>query len=241
MTFREFFSSPWSNLISLMIGIVGTLLSYNGVPRASVSYQASVVKLIDSGQVGDTLTVFNKEGQKIVGNVYALDLVFWNSGNVLLGKSSDRLREPLGVALSPETSRILASTIQKQNFDKRFIKVQQNGPNQDKFDLDEFDPGDAFRILLLFEGTEDTVFSIAGKIGNGEIIDYSPPSGSDQFKTNGDYLVYGFNHNTVFRISILFIHGVVHYDRDWVEDHLPVDLDSFEISGNYIFDLVPVS
>jgi hypothetical protein len=152
--------SHWSNLISLIFGIVGTLLTLSGSPRGEISYQGNIIRLIDADRLAESLSVLDRDGKRIKGNVYAIDIVFWNSGTLPTGKTSDRFREPINLEVSPETGEIISTSIQKANFDEVNLNIRQTYPFQAIFDWDQFDPGDAFRALILFQGTEETTFKI---------------------------------------------------------------------------------
>jgi len=54
--------------------------------------------------------VLDQNGQKIKGNVYAIDIVFWNSGNLATGKTSGRIREPINLEISWYVPRFVLKT-----------------------------------------------------------------------------------------------------------------------------------
>ena len=184
------------------------MASVSVYPHGQISYQGNIVRLVDADRVADSLIVTKRDGQKIKGSIYAIDIVFWNSGNLSVGKTSDRLREPLNLELSPESGEIISSSVQKANFDEHILKLRQSYPFQEIFDWDQFDPGDAFRVSILFEGTDETTFRIAGKIVGVSLTNLSPPKANARLNMNGDYVIYGFEHNSTFRgivICIFFI------------------------------------
>jgi hypothetical protein len=207
MSFKDWLQrqSPWSNLISLLVGVLGTAATLGTSPHGEISYQGNIIRLIDADRVANSLTVLDQSGNKIKGNVYAIDIVFWNSGNLSTGKTSDRLREPINLEISPEGASIIDKTIQKVNFNAHLLKIVQNNPFQVNFDWDQFDPGDAFRALIIFEGTEETTFKIGGKVVGVSLRDLSSPSSTKlELRINYDYILYGYNHNNTFRMLLLF-------------------------------------
>jgi hypothetical protein len=62
MSFKDWLErlDPWSNLISLLVGIIGTvatLATLSSNPRGEISYQGNIIRLIDADRVANSLTV----------------------------------------------------------------------------------------------------------------------------------------------------------------------------------------
>ncbi len=167
MTQLNDFKKP-VNIISLLIGVLGIILSllfyFNGKKIKSISYSiAETPSLIfDSQNSTSAIKLYEKDTILIKRNVYLLTGTIWNSGNLPIDKTDVRI--PITLNLN-KSDRILDFSVTKQK-DASIASFVLNkiGNNILKLDWKYFDPNFGFSFQIIYEGDISNNFQLYGKI-----------------------------------------------------------------------------
>jgi hypothetical protein len=155
----------WFGVAGIVIGILLSVYFYFAAKQSGdVALDFKTVKIVQSGM--PILKIFDDQNQPIASDVFGLEVTVWNDGDFPLGEKSIRVRRPLTITLDP-TVRILGAQLQATGKSATQTEMGIN-PNVSKESIQitwrEFDPGDAFKILILYTAKTQSVVSTSGRI-----------------------------------------------------------------------------
>jgi hypothetical protein len=141
------------NMTFLVLGVAGLLFGWyeykEAVPNPQLAMNTTTQIVWDYTSANPELTVLDKAGQKVDGDIYASQITVWNSGNVRLDNvdESTIIRKPLTFFLQG-TGRILSASITKSLQSAGDWSVDSS-PALATMHWRHFDLGAAVQVLLL--------------------------------------------------------------------------------------------
>lgn len=160
---------PWITVIGLLCGLWGVYATFRPNEASSVSYSLKSIAIVQPSNLATSLTVTDKDGRKLTDNIFALSVTVWNSGDFTLGKQSDKVRVPLNIRVGG-SAKVVDSFVQRATLDKALLRVVQSSANSVQIQWDQFDPGDAFILTLLYEASEQEEAVVEGKFVNTSLV-----------------------------------------------------------------------
>ena len=167
-----------ASLISLLVGIVGTLLTihFRAKPRISVQYNSRVIIGNEDSALPKNVQIFHNG--KSVPCVTKSIVVIWNSGNRTIKRAdivqSDLIKiivhglpdpnAPKGATRALLQSQVLEVSLPKITTRSNGFNVMSpsNSPNWVLCDFDYLEPGDGATVSILHDGRR--YLSIHGKV-----------------------------------------------------------------------------
>lgn len=147
--------------------IFGALLSayfyFASKPTGHVALFFKTVKIAQAGM--PIIKIYDDQNRPITSDVYGLEIVVWNNGNFPLGEKSDRVRRPLVIRLDPDAN-VLGSQIQATGATatEREMRVTPTiVPHGVELGWAEFDPGDAFKLLIIYTSKDQSNISFTSR------------------------------------------------------------------------------
>jgi hypothetical protein len=175
-TWREDLRKP-VNALSIGIGVIGlvfaiaTWIISHQVAALSVkivqipvfdSQQAiSVITRPDGGSIRMPVTVLDGSGKPIDTNIYAAEVAVWNSGDFELGQT--KIRRPLVIAMGG-TAKILDAGISRVTEPADDISALVDSSHTVTVTWHYFDPGDGFRIRVLYTSDKQEALDLSTNI-----------------------------------------------------------------------------
>src|SRR3954447_10485288 len=102
--------SHWIGIFGIAFGfIVSSYFYFSSKPKGEISLKYKTVKIVQAG--APIIKILDSENQQIISNVFGLETIIWNSGDLALGRSSDRIRRPLSIILDADVG-ILGAVVQ---------------------------------------------------------------------------------------------------------------------------------
>lgn len=153
--------------IAVALALAGAALSlylyYKGIKSGELYYQISQVQAFDQRSMGpigsdasEPIRVVDQKGEPIRSNIYAANIDVWNGGSDEIRKSD--VRSPFRLILSGNTSFYnLVMFGQTNNNRDAFKLVDKN-----TIDWEHFDPGEGFRLRLLYASDDKQKLAIEG-------------------------------------------------------------------------------
>jgi hypothetical protein len=196
-TMIDWIKANWLGIVGILVGVVGIAYAIFTTAHSSVSYQGKTIQLIDSSRIGGALSVNDRDGNKIRSNVYALDLLFWNSGDISLDSATDRVRKPIKITLTPSTANIVDAQVQKTNnyLDRDSLHISRVIPSVLEVTWKQFEPGDAFRMLIVYASDNAASFDVDGYIVRTKLVDWTNYEGLDAPTSKNIFGQLGFDYN----------------------------------------------
>lgn len=165
---RTFFSPNMVNLMSLAIGLGGFVFGIYAFlanrQNPEVSFQTTQIKVVDGSLPIQAITVNDKDGRKITGDVYGAEITLWNSGNVDFGP--EKVRNPVRVTL-PREAHILDSAIIGEipkGRDSFALRGDGTDPQTLFIAWRFFDPGEGVKIRLIYSAPEQEAIKPVGAL-----------------------------------------------------------------------------
>lgn len=161
------------NIVSLSIGLLSILLAvtfyFKSKRTKIISYAKRSYRIITnrfSNIEGVKVLLFDKE----VETVTSTRIAIWNGGSKTIYDTDVATLNPIIVS-AIDNERIYKSTIIEVSNDSSNISMSevQNQPNAWKLDFEYIDPGDGAVIEIIHNGTEESDFSIDGKLKGGKL------------------------------------------------------------------------
>lgn len=213
----SFINSPWSNLIGMLIGFVGIILSVYFYNLTKQERQPAYVidpghiSIIDSLALGNTpLMLSDSSGRQINGDVSLSKLYFWNAGNLSIRR--ENVLEPINISVG-EGSEIIDYRIIKSSraLVRPEIKPVLNSDGRKlELSFDILEGMDGVAIQLVYLGRPPGGLSVNGTI-----------EGASSFLTNQDLVTGPFWKELAITISaIIFLITSFQFAfsfTDWLE------------------------
>jgi hypothetical protein len=156
-------NNHWVGVAGIAIGCVFSIYFYLGSqPTGEISLLFNTVKIAQATQ---GIKILDSHDIPISSDVYALEIVVWNTGALSLGVKSDRIRRPLSIILGG-ASRILVAQVQRTlGASLAELNIQPNISDKTiMIDWTQFDPGDAFKLLIVYSAKVQSSISYEGRI-----------------------------------------------------------------------------
>ena len=134
-----------------------------------MSLSLTTVKIAQAGV--PTLRILDDKGDTIDSDVYGLEVIVWNSGDLSLGSSSDRVRKPLTITFTAPV-RILGAVVQdSRNIDISDIQLPVDSEHQSVSVVwRQFDPTDAIKLFITYTGSHQSPIEYSGRIIGSHLI-----------------------------------------------------------------------
>ena len=166
-------NSHWIGIFGILFGLtMSTFFYFASKQKGEVSVQFKTVKIAQSGV--PILKFFDDKNQEITTNVFGLEAIIWNSGDIALGSFSDRVRQPLTLSL-PQSTKILGAVVQEtKNVVPSDINLQDNSDQKTVVvQWRQFDPSDAIKIFTIYTGTSESDIGYIARIIGARITNTS--------------------------------------------------------------------
>jgi hypothetical protein len=152
------------------VGVAGILLGaalsayfyFASKPAGEISLKFKTVKIAHA--IPD-IKILDAENNPISSDVFALEIVVWNSGDLPLGEKSDRLRRSIILVLDKGT-RILAAQVQETaNATLSELNTHLTVENESlRVEWQEFDPGDALKLSVIYSSKNQSNIDYRGRL-----------------------------------------------------------------------------
>jgi hypothetical protein len=166
-------NSHWIGLFGILFGAALSAYFYFASKQVGeISLSFKTVKIAQAGI--PILKILDDKGESITADVYGLEAVIWNSGDISLGESSDRIRKPLTIALSGPV-RILGAVVQDtRNVSAADIHAVVHA-NEKGLTISwrQFDPADALKVFVIYTGQSQSAIEYSARIVGGHLINIS--------------------------------------------------------------------
>ncbi len=204
--------NAWIGLVGTVITILGAAYALRGPDTGAIYFRTKTLSVAQSADMGGSLKILDKNGNRIQGNVYADDVVIWNAGSFTLGSASDRIREPLTLSID---AKIIDSFIQNTNTPKDDVSLTSKSDREIQVKWTQFDPGDAIHLIVIYEANAISPLTVSGKFVGTRISDFSDfsfdpkrPQWSAQLRElmhRKPIQVFGI---VIFALGLLFVYAV---------------------------------
>jgi len=172
------------NLVMMVIAVAalvfGFVTWYLSQQVAEISFQVLQIPVINTVQVqmpsrsgvsepSRPFTVLDNKGQPIKTNIYAAEIVVWNTGDLELGPA--KVRRPLTVKIDGSV-QILDSGVSRITDPIAEAIASEIDNNTIEIRWKYFDPGTAFRIRIIYTSEiQQTLTLSANVLGVGSLVD----------------------------------------------------------------------
>jgi len=156
---RDFFKPV--NAVSVGLGLIGLLLAVYfyrvSEVRPAMSWTVSKQIVFDHHSTTPAITVSDANGSKIESDIYAAQIIVWNSGNQRLDNvdASSIIRIPLTFRLNG-MGRILTASITASQHNESGDWRLEWSHDVATLEWKHFDPGAGARVLVLYTGDATT-------------------------------------------------------------------------------------
>jgi hypothetical protein len=165
--------SHWIGLLGTIFGLTLSIYFYvEGKQAGEVAIKSKNVKIVERSL--PKLRILDEAGVQITGNIYGIELIVWNSGNISLGEKSDRVRRNLSLKFSSPV-RIISAEIQ----DSKNSSVKELGARLETVDNSVqvvwsiFDQEDALKIFIIYSAENEIPYDYDARIVGTSIANYS--------------------------------------------------------------------
>jgi hypothetical protein len=179
------------NITFLLIAVISVCLTvifyWSSQNYAQISYYSNTIQIVDQKEPGP-FSVLDSSGRPVKENIYATNVTVWNSGNLPL--EPDKVRRPLQISLTGRDEAYLLDaklpyttsgnvsdfklSVIYANINGKDIKLNENGVVEIAWKY--FDPGEGFRLKLIYASKEQQSVTIKGVIfGVNSFLDITPP------------------------------------------------------------------
>jgi hypothetical protein len=151
------------------VGVAGILLGaalsayfyFASKPAGEISLKFKTVKIAHA--IPD-IKILDAENNPISSDVFAPEIVVWNSGDLPVGEKSDRLRRSIILVLDKGT-RILAAQVQETaNATLSELNTHLTVENESlRVEWQEFDPGDALKLSVIYSSKNQSNIDYRGR------------------------------------------------------------------------------
>jgi hypothetical protein len=178
------------NVVFLFVGIAGAIAStfayFWSLHSAVVSYHVATIQIVDQKEAVP-FSVIDNAGQHVSENVYAANVTVWNSGDLPIDPQN--IRSPLTISLVAPV-RVLDAKLAyttSDNISKFKIEEIQSDLSKVQIGWKYFDPGEGFRLRLIYASKEEKMIMMSGVIFGVKGFDNltPPPSGQISFRRQG--------------------------------------------------------
>jgi hypothetical protein len=205
--------SHWVGAFGILFGfVVSAYFYFASKPSGEISLSFKSVKIAQSGI--PVVKMFDDKGQAIEADVYGLEIIIWNTGDLSLGELSDRVRKPLTISFKAPVKMLGAVVQDTQNINTQDVRVETDADQRNIRVLwHQFDPTDAIKIFAIYSGqNQSAVESTARIIGThlANVSDYKETAAPEEPGIGKFYYRTLFeweNHKlrlTVLLLSVLF-------------------------------------
>ncbi|HMJ45040.1 MAG TPA: hypothetical protein VK522_22480 [Pseudolabrys sp.] len=185
----------WIGIAGLVIGIVLSAYFYFAAKLSGdIALDFKTVKIVQSGM--PILKIFDDKNQAIASDVFGLEVIVWNDGSFSLGEKSDRVRRPLTIILDPGV-RIIGAQLQatgKSATQTEMVVSPRVIQESVEVTWREFDPGDAFKLLILYSAKKQSSISTSARIIDTNFQIISEPKEVDPSIPVASFSIDSFSH-----------------------------------------------
>jgi hypothetical protein len=187
----------------VVVGILGILVAaytYFATEKVGqISYSFDTQKVFDPAILSGFILV-GANGDPIKQAVYATDLVIWNSGDISLSENSDRMREPIKVAVDGTIHYFILNKFNVVSAENYNLVVAKDNKSL-SIGWRYFDPPQGIRLTLIHSEAEKSKVTISGRFFETSLVEQTttPPS---QTGTNKIFAIITL---TVFSLLVVFI------------------------------------
>lgn len=163
----------WIGVFGIVFGTVLSIYFYIASQQAGqVSLSFKTVKIAQAGV--PVLKIFDDKGQIITTDVYGLEAVIWNSGDISIGSSSDRVRKPATITLTGSV-RILGAVVQdSRNISAADVRLTIDPAEKNvSVHWQQFDPTDAVKIFVIYTGLNQSPIEYSARIIGTHVLSVS--------------------------------------------------------------------
>jgi hypothetical protein len=150
-------------------------------------------KTVKIAQAGvPVLRILDDKGDAISVDVYGLEVIVWNTGDLSLGTSSDRIRKPLVISIKG-ASKILGAVVQ----DARNVDVSDIAATVDveqkivSINWRQFDPSDAIKVFIIYSGQTQSPIDYSARFIGAHLTSASEYKETDPETTGLSKFYYG--------------------------------------------------
>jgi hypothetical protein len=166
-------NSHWIGLFGILFG--AALSAYFYLASKQVGEISMSFKTVKIAQAGiPILKILDDKGENITADVYGLEAVIWNTGDISLGDSSDRVRKPLTIALSGPV-RILGAVVQDtRNVSTADVRAVVHADQKSlSINWRQFDPADAIKVFIIYTGQTQSGIEYSARVVGAHLINIS--------------------------------------------------------------------
>jgi hypothetical protein len=166
-------NSHWIGVFGILFGAALSVYFYFASKQVGeISLSFKTVKIAQAGI--PILKILDDKGESITADVYGLEAVIWNTGDISLGASSDRVRRPLTIALTGPV-RILGAVVQEtRNVSAADIGVMvDTGQKSVNINWRQFDPADAMKVFIIYTGQIQSPIEYSARVVGGYLLNTS--------------------------------------------------------------------
>lgn len=156
------------NITSLSIGFIGLLLTvFFYVHSIEAKEPVFVVdsaktQVLYSGELEDTIKVFDKDGKEIKEDLIIVKCYFWNEGKEPIKR--ENLLENIIITIGEGNSTVLDYKILKETRDICDISLTQENKDSLNLDFNILENGDGASFQVLYTGSIDDEINIYGTV-----------------------------------------------------------------------------
>jgi hypothetical protein len=179
----------WTGPFGVLIGVIVSIYIYAASKEVGeITLKFNTVKIAEARVPG--IRILDRENNLITNNVFGCEIIIWNTGNLALGERSDRVREPLTIALSNNVKIVDAAVQDTRNVATDSIRLDRQA-NRILIIWTQFDPGDAIKIFVIYASDDQSPIEYRGRFVETRFNDLS------QFKEEhpGSAVFAAFKYN----------------------------------------------
>jgi hypothetical protein len=152
----------WFGIVGV-IGLVFAIFTYFHTEKVGrISYSVLTQKIFDPKNLRG-FKLLSPDGISVNESVFATELVLWNSGDLSVSQGSDRIRDPIKLALQTGIINYFvvgeANLVKSDNYSITISNDQKSAVISWRF----FDPGQGIRITFVHSGGDGTDLAVTGK------------------------------------------------------------------------------
>jgi hypothetical protein len=157
-----------------MIGVLGVVFSiftyFHTEKHGELSYSILTQKIFDPNNLRG-FKLLSPDGSVVNQQVFASEVVLWNSGDLSLSAASDRIRDPVTIALSNGLiNYFVIGSLNFVNSDNYTIALS-NDQKSANIRWTFFDPGQGIRLTFVHSGvSEINDLTVTGKFFEATLV-----------------------------------------------------------------------
>jgi hypothetical protein len=161
----------WTGPFGVLIGVVVSIYIYAASKEVGeVTLKFNTVKIAEARV--PSIRILDRDNNLITNNVFGCEIIIWNTGHIALGEKSDRVREPLTIALSNNVKIVDAAVQDTRNVAADSIKLERQ-ENRISVIWTQFDPGDAIKIFVIYASDTQSPIEYRGRFVETRFNDLS--------------------------------------------------------------------